>query len=191
MPTTRKKEQVKALVNLFKESQVLIFTDYRGLSVSDIAALRRQLRERGVEYHVTKNTLTELAAHRVGIDDLNGLLAGPTAIAFVRDDIPAATKILTDFARTSRILQVRGALAGKQILNADQVADLAKLRSREEYIAQMLGSLQSPVANLARALNATLTNFARVLQARVDQLNEQQGGEATGTAVEAPAPTSA
>ncbi len=187
MPTARKKEMVRNLAQLFRESQVLIFTDYRGLKVSDITNLRKQLRERGVEYHVTKNTLTTLAAQRAGIERLDNLLDGPTAIAFVNDDIPGATRVLTEFARTSRILQIRGALAGRQVLGPEQVSELTRLRNRQEYIAQMLGSLQSPMANLASALNATLSGLARVLQARVDQLKEQEGG--AGAHAETPVPS--
>src|SRR6476619_7159308 len=110
MPTARKKEAVKELQDLFTKSQVLIFTDYRGLSVADITNLRRQLREKGVEYHVTKNTLTTRAAEHAGLETLGPLLDGPTAIAFVGDDIPGAAKVIGDFARTSRILHIRGGL---------------------------------------------------------------------------------
>src|SRR5690348_10016377 len=101
MATKKKKETVKELSHLFDSSQVLIFTNYRGLSVADITTLRRQLRDKGVEYHVTKNTLTELAATRSGLDRMTTMLDGPTAIAFVNDDIPGAAKVLTDFVRNS------------------------------------------------------------------------------------------
>src|SRR5947209_14841244 len=143
MPTAKKKETVKELQQLFQNSQVLIFTDYRGLTVADITNLRRQLREKGVEYHVTKNTLTTLASDHAGFGDLSTLLDGPTAIAFVGDDIPGAAKVLNDFVRTSRILQIRGGLVGRSMLNPEQVSDLTKILSREQYIAKMLGSLQS------------------------------------------------
>src|SRR5436305_12244244 len=110
MPTAKKKEAVKELQELLQNSQVLIFTDYRGLSVADITNLRRQLRDKGVEYHVTKNTLTILAAQHAGLGELAELLDGPTAIAFVGDGIPGAAKGLGDCGRTSRILQIRGCL---------------------------------------------------------------------------------
>ena len=108
MPTARKKETVKELQDLFEKSEVLIFTDYRGLRVADITSLRRQLRDKGVEYHVSKNTLTTLAARNAGLEELEAMLDGPTAIAFLGDDISGAAKVLADFARTSRILQIRG-----------------------------------------------------------------------------------
>src|SRR5438067_6415207 len=190
MPTARKKVAVKELQELFTSSPVLIFTDYRGLSVSDITNLRRQLREKGVEYHVTKNTLTTLAADKAGLGDMGTLLDGPTAIAFIGDDIPGATKVLTDFVRTSRILQIRGGLMGHTLISADQVSDLTKLLTREQYIARVLGSMQSPISGMVGALSGVIRNFMNVMQARVDQLKEQGGPEAEVPAeAETPAET--
>ena len=176
MPTTKKRATVKELQQLFAESQVLIFTDYRGLTVSDLTTLRRQLREKGVEYHITKNTLTTIAAGRAGMEDLETMLDGPTAIAFVGDDIPGAAKVLGDFARSSKILQIRGGLMGKTRLNDIQVGDLTKILTRDEYIAKVLGSMQSPVTSLVNVLSGTIRSFMNVMQARVEQLNEQGGG---------------
>lgn len=188
MPTPRKKEQVRELQDLFKNSEVLIFTDYRGLKVSEITNLRRQLREKGVEYHVTKNTLTTLAGERSGYDSLTNLLDGPTAIAFVGSDIPGATKVLTDFARTAKALQIRGGLVGRSLLNADQVNDLTKILPREQYIAKLMGSMKSPINGVVNTLAQVIRGVVNVLQARVDQLNEQGGAEETTTApAEAPA----
>lgn len=178
MATARKKQIVKDLTGLFKESQVLIFTDYRGLSVSDITNLRRQLRDKGVEFHVAKNTLSTLAANRTGLEAMNDMLDGPTAIAFVGDDIPGAAKVLGDFVRTSRILQIRGGLAGRSVLSAEQVADLTKILRREEYVAKMLGSMQSPIASVMNVLNGTIRGFMNVMQARIDQMKE--GGDTSG-----------
>jgi len=172
MPTARKKETVKELNQLFSQSQVLIFTDYRGLRVSDLNNLRRQLRDKGVEYHISKNTLTTLAARRAGVDEMGNLLDGPTAIAFVSDDIPGAARVLQDFVRTSRVLTIRGGLAGKQILNADQVGDLTKILPREQYIAKVMGSLNMPVTSLVSVLANTVRGFMNVLNALI----EKQGG---------------
>ncbi|HEY0071941.1 MAG TPA: 50S ribosomal protein L10, partial [Chloroflexia bacterium] len=157
---------------LFNQSQVLIFTDYRGLRVSDLNNLRRQLRDKGVEYHISKNTLTTLAAKRAGVDEMGPLLDGPTAIAFVTDDISGAAKVLQDFVRTSRILTIRGGLAGKQILNADQVGDLTKILPREQYVAKIMGSLNMPVTSLVSVLANTIRGLMNVLNAII----EQQGG---------------
>jgi len=173
MPTARKKEAVKELQDLFTKSQVLIFTDYRGLSVSEITNLRRQLREKGVEYHVSKNTLTSLAADHAGMESMKTMLDGPTAIAFVGDDIPGAAKVLGDFARTSRILQIRGGLVGSSVLNAEQVSDLTKILPREQYVAKLLGSMQMPISGMMGVLTGVMRGFVNVLQARADQMKEQ------------------
>jgi large subunit ribosomal protein L10 len=183
MPTTRKKEIVKDLHGLLSNSQVLVFTDYRGMTVAEISNLRRQLREKGVEYHVTKNTLTTLAANRVGMEGLEQMLDGPTAIAFVGDDIPGGAKVLADFVKTSKVLTIRGGLAGRIVLNPDQVSDLTKILTREQYIAKMLGSMQSPISSMMNVLNGTIRGFMNVMQARIDQLKEQ--GDTSGTAEDA------
>ena len=177
---------VKELQHLFTDSQVLIFTDYRGLSVADITNLRRQLREKGVEYHVTKNTLTTLAADKAGLEEISKMLDGPTAIAFVHDDIPGAAKVLADFVRTSRILQIRGGLMGRTVMDADQVSDLQKILSREQYIAKILGSMQSPMSGMVGTLTGVIRNFMNVMQARVDQLKEQGGAEEAEAETAAP-----
>jgi large subunit ribosomal protein L10 len=173
MATARKKEIVKDLQGLLTQSQVLVFTDYRGMSVSEITNLRRQLREKGVEYHVTKNTLTTLAANRTGLENLEQMLDGPTAIAFIGEDIPGGARALTDFVRTSKVLTIRGGLAGRTLLNPDQVSDLTKMLTREQYIAKVLGSMQSPIASLVNVLNGTIQGLVNVMQARIDQLKEQ------------------
>jgi large subunit ribosomal protein L10 len=182
MPTTRKKAMVRELEELFQKSPVLIFTDYRGLSVADITNLRRQLREKGVEYHVTKNSLTTLASDHAGLGDLTDLLDGPTAIAFVGEDIPGAAKVLGDFVRTSRILQIRGGLVGGTHLSPDQVSDLTKILTREQYIAKMLGSMQSPISGLMSVMTGIIRGFVNVLQARADQMKEQGDGAAPAEA---------
>lgn len=192
MATKKKKEKVKELNHLFANSQVLIFTDYRGLKVSDITNLRRLLREKDVEFHVTKNTLAELAAHRSGMDGMIPMLDGPTAIAFVGDDIPGAAKALTDFVRVSKILQIRGGLMGNKTISADQVGDLTKILTKEQYLSQLLGAMRAPIQNFVNVLNAPLQGFVNVLNARLDKLktsgetSEAATPEATPAAAETP-----
>ncbi len=178
MATKKKRDTVKELNHLFQSSQVLIFTDYRGLTVSDITNLRRQLRDKDVEYHVTKNTLTELAASRSGLEAMTPMLDGPTAIAFVGNDIPGAAKVLTDFVRSSKILQIRGGLMGKSVISADQVNDLTKILSREQYLSQLLGAMKGPIQSFTNVLNAPIQGFANVLSARLDQLKKESPAEA-------------
>lgn len=187
MATAKKKATVKELEGLFGRSQVLIFTDYRGLTVSDITNLRRQLREKGVEYHVTKNTLTTLAAEHANMPGLEALLDGPTAIAFVGDDIPGATRVLTEFVRTSKILQIRGGLVGSSVLSSDQVGDLTKILPREQYIAKVIGAMQSPISGMVGVLAGVLRSVVTVMQAVADKKAEQGDGVASPEAAAAPA----
>lgn len=179
MATKKKKQTVKELNQLFSDSQVLIFTDYRGLRVSDINLLRRQLRDKGVEYHVAKNSLATLAASRAGMEQMTNLLDGPTAIAFVSDDIPGAAKVLSDFVRSSKILKIRGGLMGSSVLNEYEVGELTKIKTRDEYLAQLFGSMRAPIQNFVNVLNAPLQNFVNVLSARLDQIKE--GGDTAET----------
>lgn len=173
MPTAKKREKVKELQSLLSQSQVLVFTDYRGMSVAEITNLRRQLREKGVEYHVTKNTLTELAANRANLGSVPSLLDGPTAIAFIGDDIPGGTKALTDYIRTSRtVMSIRGGIMGNQVLNPDQVGDLTKMLTREQYIAQVLGTMKAPMNNLVNVLSGTIRGVMNVLNAHIEKLKE-------------------
>src|SRR5262249_35006959 len=128
-----------------------------------------------------KNTLTELAANRSGLDGMISMLDGPTAIAFVNDDIPGAAKVLTDFVRNSRILQIRGGIMGKSVISPDQVTDLTKILSREQYLSQLPATMKPRIQNFTNVLTAPLQGFVNVLNARLDQLKQE----------EAPAPAAA
>ena len=133
MPTPKKEATVQELAELLKRSQVAVLTDYRGMTVATITQLRRQLRDKGVEYHVTKNTLMTRAAHEAGFPQLEEMLIGPTAIAFVGDDIAGGIKALNDFVRTSRLTNlIRGALFGPSLVPADQVEQLATIPTRPQ-----------------------------------------------------------
>src|SRR5947207_2026126 len=103
MPTSRKSAEIDELEQKLRDSSGAIVADYRGLSVAELGALRSQLRPSGVEFRVAKNTLTLIAAKRAGIEGIDQFLTGPTAIAFAGDDIAAAARVLSEFARTSRI----------------------------------------------------------------------------------------
>ena len=170
MATQKKVETVETLKRLLSESSALLLTDYRGLGVAEIGDLRRQLRTAGAEYHVTKNTLVRRAAEEVGIKTFDGLLEGPTAIAFVREDPAKAAKVLSDFARTSRVMSIKGGWLGDRLISAEQVASLATLPPREELLGRLLGQMNAPIAGLVTVLSANISGLARVLQARADQL---------------------
>lgn len=176
MARPEKEQEVQELADRFERSSIAIVTDYRGLNVADMVAFRSRLREAGIEYRVSKNTLARFAADKSGSEAIKDDLVGPTAIAFSYDDPVAVSKIVSDFARTSRILQVRGALLGDRRIGPEEVTRLAELPSREVLIAQVLGGMKGPIAGLVNVLNGVTRNFVGVLDARRRQLEE--GGSA-------------
>jgi len=149
-----------------------LLTEYRGLNVAAMAELRRALRAAGGDYKIYKNTLARLGARSAGIDTLDEMLTGPTAIAFVEGDAAAVAKALRDYARVNPALVVKGGLLGQRVLTANEVTALADLPSREVILAQLAGALQAPIAQFASLLAALPRNFAYGLKALIDQ----QGG---------------
>ena len=188
MPTQEKATTIAELRTLLQDSQVSVITDYRGLSVAALAQLRRNLRGKA-ELHVTKNTLLTLAAQQANVPQLAQLLEGPTAVAFIQDDIGGSIKVLNDFARTSRILTVRGALFGPSLVPADRVADLANVPTRQQLYGQIVGSVQGPLNNLVGTLNQVLSQVVYALQSYADK--QEAAGPAPAVASAAPAPTEA
>jgi len=150
-----------------------VLADYRGLSVAQLADLRRQLRTAQVELHVVKNTLARLAAERTGKQALLPALVGPTALAFGAGDPAAMTKMLTDVIRTQRLpMTLRGGLLGDRLLDASELNRLATLPSRDELIAQVVGTIQAPIAGLVGVLSGTLQSLVGVIDARRQQLEQ-------------------
>jgi len=170
LPSTRNIESVAELEAVFQKSPNVLVTDYRGLTVTDLANLRNRLYEANVEYKVAKNTLTLIAAKRTGVNGLEPFLAGPTALAFILGDEIAAAKALTDFARTSRILTVKGGVVSRMTLGPEEVENLAKLPGRPQLQADLVGAVQGPMAGVLGAINAALSGVARALEERAKQL---------------------
>ncbi len=168
--TPLKQKRVSSLSELLKRSQLAVVTDYRGMKMVEISALRAQLRKVDSEFHVTKNTLLRIAGGDAGLSALAPVLAGTTAIAFCFGDIAAPAKLLTDFTRTSKTLKIKAALLSGKLVGADQLLAIASLPARPVLQAQFLGALQGPCANMVRILNGPLQSMVGVLQARVDQM---------------------
>ena len=167
-----------------------LLTEYRGLTVKQLAELRRQLRPAGAEYKIYKNTLVRFAAREVVDDQLDPLLTGPTAITFVRGDAAAVAKLLRDYARGHQALVVKGGLLGDKVVSAKDVEALADLPPRDVLLAQLAGAFQAPMVKLAGLLQALPRNFAYGLAALIDQRGgpEAPAEPATETpATEAPA----
>jgi large subunit ribosomal protein L10 len=146
-----------------------ILTEYRGLKVSELATLRRALREAGGEYRIYKNTLARLAVRELGMLELEALLEGPTAIAFIRGDPVGVAKALRDFGRTNPNLVVKGGLLGPRVLTERDAAALAEIPPREVLLARLAGALAAPLAQMAGLLQALPRNLAYGLKALIDQ----------------------
>jgi len=149
-------------------SSAAILTEYRGLKVGDLAALRRQLRTAGADYKIFKNTLVRRATADTDNAALDAYLKGPTAIVFVRDDIGAVAKVLRDFARVHPQLVVKGGLLGTQLLDANGANALADLPTREVLLAQLAGAIAAPMRQFAGLLQALPRSFAYGLSALID-----------------------
>ena len=159
----------------FTSSSAALLTEYRGLDVSALGELRRALREAGGDYKVYKNTLVRFAAREAGLD-IEELLVGPTAIAFVGErpdgapgDAALVAKALRDFARTHPALVVKGGIMDDKALSATDARALADLESREVLLARLAGAFAAPMQQFAGLLQALPRNFAYGLQALIDQ----------------------
>ena len=151
------------------QADAVIVTEYRGLKVKDLAALRRSLAPLGGEYRIFKNTLVRIAADQGGPGSFAELLVGPTALTFVRGDAAAVTKALRDFARANPLMVIKGGLLGMSVLGVEATVALADLPSREVLLARLAGGLAAPMQALAGLLAAVPRNFAYGLAALRDQ----------------------
>lgn len=170
MPTPQKATAIDELTDSLQRATLAVLTDYRGLKVGDLQALRSTLRPLGAEFHIAKNTLTRIAAERVGIEGLTPVLEGPLALVLAYDDIVGASKAITDFARTSRILTVKAGVLNHRVIQAAEVEALASMPSREVLLAKVLGLMVSPMARTVGVLSGPSRSLAYLLQARADQL---------------------
>lgn len=150
-----------------------ILTEYRGLKVKDLQGLRRSLGAAGGTYKIYKNTLVRLAARDLGLGELDGLLEGPTAIAFVSGDAAGVAKGLRDFARTHPSLVIKGGVLGSKVLSASDTAALADLPSREVLLARLAGGMAAPMQQFASLLAAVPRNFAYGLKALLEKAEAQ------------------
>jgi large subunit ribosomal protein L10 len=159
---------VKELKEAFSASGAVVLTEYRGLTVKDLKALRRSLGG-DATYAVTKNTLTMIAAREAGIEGLDEQLSGPTAIAFIHGDVATVAKGLRDFAKANPLLVIKGGVLEGRVLNADSVKKLADLESREVLLAKLAGAMKGNLAKAAGLFAAPLSQVARVVAALGDQ----------------------
>ncbi len=174
LPTDRKVKAVQDIQEWLDGATIVISTDYSGLPVTDITALRRALREKEIRYKVVKNTLAYLAADGSGKPELKEIIQGPSAIAFGYGEPTDPAKVLSDFIRQTRVpLEIRGAVLEGRVLDPAQVQQLASLPAKDDLVALLLARMQSPVSGLVNVLNGPISGLARVLQGHIDNLQEQ------------------
>ena len=164
---------VQEISEQVKDAQCVVLVDYRGLTVEEDTQLRKQLREAGIVYKVYKNTLMNFAFKGTDFESMSSLLEGPNAIAVSKEDATAPARILAKFAKTSPALELKAGVVEGTFYDADGIKVIASVPSREELLSKFLGSIQSPITNLARVLN---------------QIAEQGGGAAAAEAAAKEAP---
>ena len=155
---------VAQITEAFKESSAAVLTEYRGLRVSEITELRRALGN-DVKYAVVKNTLSKIAAKEAGLDGLDSLLEGPTAIAFIKGDAVDAAKGIRDFAKTHPLLVVKGGFMEGRTLTPADISKIASLESREVLLAKLAGAMQATMAQALYAFTALPAKAAQLIEA--------------------------
>jgi large subunit ribosomal protein L10 len=183
---------VDEIAERLRAADAAVLTEYRGLTVTDLAALRAALRPASTEYKVFKNTLARRAAEAAGMTEVASLLEGPVAIAFVRrdgGDAVTAAKALRDFARTNPNLVLKGGLLGPRVLTGRDIEALADVPPREQLLARLAGGFQAPLTKAAGLFQAFTRNFAYGLQAYIDtRPPEESPAAAEESPADQPAP---
>lgn len=181
-----KKAQVAEAVELIKAAQTGVLVDYRGLTVAEDTELRNKLREANVKYFVIKNKILKRAVEEAGIEGLDEVLHGPTALAVSSEDAVAPAKVLADFAKTNDKLELKGGFMDGAVMTLDEVKTLAATPNMETLIAKMMGSMLSPISGLARLL-ATVVDGGE----EIADLVAKKAAEATEATAEEAAETPA
>ena len=150
----KKETLVQAAAEKFESAASVVIVDYRGLTVEEVTNLRKQLRDAGVEMKVIKNSILSRAAKKVGLDGLDEVFTGPTAVAFSNDDVVAPAKIIDEFAKDAKALEIKGGVIEGKVTSVEQITALAKLPNREGLLSMLLSVLQAPVRNVAYAVKA-------------------------------------
>ena len=182
MHRTEKEQVVAELAEQLRSTDSLIIADYRGLTNTQLEELRGKLRSSGARFQVVKNTLTRRAASEAGAEALLALLEGPTAIAFVDadGDPVAVAKALSDTAKETKVLALRGGTLSGRSMSGEDVEELAKLPAPEVVKSQLVGVIVAPLTQLAALVAAPLRDLAGLIDARIAQLEE--GGDTSGSA---------
>jgi large subunit ribosomal protein L10 len=169
MPKPNKVEAVKQIAADLKATDVYLFVDYRGLTFAEATELRARLRKTDAELKVVKNTLARIAAADAGVEGLDELLQGPTAIAYCHGDPVRTATVIQDFIKEKKKAAVRGGKLQQRVLKATDVETLASLPSREQLIAQVAGAIAAPLTGLVTVLNGPIRGLVVVLAQAQDK----------------------
>ncbi|OQO91036.1 50S ribosomal protein L10 [Saccharomonospora piscinae] len=171
-----KVEAVAEIADRFRNSSAAVVTQYSGLSVSQLSELRRALGNTA-KYRVAKNTLVKRAAEEAGVDGLDDLFVGPTAIAFVEGEAVDAAKAIRNFAKDNNALVIKGGYMDGKALSVSEIETLADLESRDELLAKTAGVLKAKLSQSARLFAAPATQVARLAAALEDKRQSGDGAE--------------
>ena len=160
---------VQEIAEKFRNAQTAVLVDYRGLTVEEVTELRAQARAAGVEYKVYKNSMMRFAAKETGYEGLLDVLVGPTAIAFCNTDPVAPAKMLSEFAKKHKALEIKAGMVDGKVLDVQGVAELAELPPREVLVARVLGALNSPITGFVNVLNGNMRGLVVALNAIAEQ----------------------
>jgi large subunit ribosomal protein L10 len=159
MNKEQKKNYIAEMAANFENSEAVLVTHYQGLTVKQLDELRKQMREQGIQFKITKNRITKLALEKTKCKDLANLFTGPTAVALSKDAISTA-KILTKFSKENNNLKILGGIMGKEILDDAAVANVATLQTLDEARAKIIGILRSPAQKITSILLAPASKIA-------------------------------
>jgi large subunit ribosomal protein L10 len=173
MPNAQKVASVSSIKELFEKNTAFFVTDYHGLNVSDLTALRRNLRKKNVTFLVAKNTLIKVAASQAGVTGLDEHLLGPTAVAFAKDDAPAAAKILHDSFKSIEKPRMKVFVVDNNLFQGNEIKKLADLPSRDVLLSMIASAVEAPMVGVVRAINALF----RELLGTIDALAEKKKSE--------------
>ncbi|MGD9155448.1 MAG: 50S ribosomal protein L10 [Bacillota bacterium] len=173
MALQEKEALVREIRQKFEASKTVVLADYRGLNVMEVTELRKKMREADIDYKVLKNTMTSRAAKAANIEGLDPYLTGPTALAFSYNDYAAPAKILTEFAKTHKKLELKAGVLEGKVIGLELVRNLAELPSREVLLGKVAGMFQAPLRGLVTVLAGPLRGFACAVEA----IRKQKAGE--------------
>lgn len=160
---------VQEIAEKFRNSQTAVLVDYRGLNVEEVTELRKKAREAGIDYKVYKNSMMRFAAKETGLEGLLDVMVGPTAVAFCETDPVAPAKLISEFAKTHKALEIKAGMVDGKVLDVKGVEDLAELPPREVLVAKVLGGLNAPITGFVNVLNGNIRGLVVALNAIAEQ----------------------